>query len=142
MKKFFLSLFLTTICLLGCRTHKVATTEVVTLAKTTKSWNGTPLPKYLDGAPEVTILKITIPPKTKLPVHKHPVINAGVVLKGKLTVISDTQDTLYLKAGEPITELVNTWHFGENEGNEPVEILVFYAGVKGTPITVLKNGGH
>ena len=92
-----------------------------------------------DGNPEITILKIIIPPKAKLPLHKHPEINAGVLLKGELTVISETNDTLHLKAGEPIVELVNTWHFGLNDGAEPVEIIVFYAGITETPITVLKN---
>mgnify|MGYP006111752231 FL=1 len=112
---------------------------VITLAKTTKSWNGEPLPKYLDGNPEVTILKIIVPPKTKLQLHQHPEINAGVLIKGELTVISETNDILYLKAGEPIVELVNTFHYGRNDGKEPAEIIVFYAGVKETPITILKN---
>jgi len=113
--------------------------KVITLAKTTKSWNGEPLPKYLDGNPEVTILKIIVPPKTKLQLHQHPEINAGVLLKGELTVISETNDILYLKAGEPIVELVNTFHYGRNDGKEPAEIIVFYAGVKETPITILKT---
>ena len=113
--------------------------KVITLAKTTKSWNGEPLPKYLDGNPEVTILKIIVPPKTKLQLHQHPEINAGVLLKGELTVISETNDILYLKAGEPIVELVNTFHYGINDGKEPAEIIVFYAGVKETPITILKT---
>ena len=139
MKKIFTLFCFFLICLLGCKPDKITTTEVVTLVKTTESWNGSQLPKYLDGKPEITILKITIPPKTKLPLHKHPEINAGVVLKGELTVISETNDTLHLKAGEPIVELVNTWHFGRNDGTEPVEIIVFYAGVKGTPITILKK---
>jgi quercetin dioxygenase-like cupin family protein len=125
--------------LLGCKSKKITRTEVITLAKTSNSWNGDKLPKYLDGEPEITILKIIIPPKTKLDLHKHPEINAGVVLKGELTVISETQDTLYLKAGESIVELVNKWHFGRNDSTKPVELIVFYAGVKGTPITVLKK---
>jgi hypothetical protein len=54
-------------------------------------------------------------------------------------VISETNDTLHLKAGEPIVEIVNAWHYGENEGNEPAEIIVFYAGVENTPITILKD---
>ena len=87
----------------------------------------------------MTILKITIPPKTRLEVHKHLEINAGVLLKGNLTVISESNDTLHLKAGDPIVELVNTWHYGKNEGTEPAEIIVFYAGVEGTPITVIKE---
>ena len=139
MKKLLLLFCLTSICLPGCDSDRITKTEVITLVRTTESWNGTPLPKYLDGNPEITILKIIIPPKTKFPLHKHPEINAGVVLKGELTVISETNDTLYLKAGEPIVELVNTWHFGRNDGAEPVEIIVFYAGITGTPITILKN---
>lgn len=139
MNKIQISLAFLLIVLNGCKTNKTATTQVITLIKTTESWNGAKLPKYLDGTPEITVLKIIIPPKTNLPMHKHPEANAGVVLKGELTVISETKDTLRLKAGEPIVELVNTWHFGKNEGNEPVEIIVFYAGVQGTPITVLKK---
>lgn len=130
------------VILIGCKPNKISKVEVTTLAKTTESWNGTQLPKYLDGNPEVTILKIIIPPKTKLPVHKHPEINAGVLLKGNLRVISKDNDTLNLKAGEAAVELVNSWHYGENFGTEPVEIIVFYAGVEGTPITVLKEGSN
>ncbi|MCL3782452.1 cupin domain-containing protein [Prolixibacteraceae bacterium JC049] len=123
---------------IGCvSTKKITKTEVVTLVKSDKSWDGMQLPKYATGNPEITILKITIPSKTKLKWHKHPYINAGVLLKGKLTVVSENKDTLYLKANDPIVEVVNTWHYGVNEGKEPAEIIVFYAGVKEKPITVL-----
>ena len=132
-------LFLLCILLIACKPNTNTKIEVTTLVKSTKSWNGAKLPTYLEGTPEVTILKIVIPPKTKLKLHKHPVINAGVLLKGELTVISEANDTLHLKAGEPIVEIVNAWHYGKNEGNEPAEIIVFYAGVENTPITVLKN---
>lgn len=138
MKKLFILFCFSQICIIGCKSNKITDIEVTTLVKTTESWNGKQLPKYPDGNPEITILKIIIPPKTKLPLHKHPDINAGIVLKGELTVISEANDTLYLKAGEPIVELVNTWHFGRNEGTEPVEIIVFYAGIQGTPITILE----
>ena len=123
----------------SCTSNKNKEIEVITLVKSTKSWNGRPLPKYPEGEPEVTILKITIPPKTTLPLHQHPEINAGVLLKGNLTVISETKDTLHLKTGDPIIELVNKWHYGINEGSNPVEIIVFYAGIKGKPITVKKE---
>lgn len=113
--------------------------ETEVLAKTTSSWNGSELPKYPTGQPEVTILRITIPPKTQLPMHKHLVINAGVLLTGKLTVVAEDGHTLHLKAGDSIVELVNKWHYGRNEGDEPAEIIVFYAGTPGTPITVKKT---
>lgn len=109
---------------------------VDTLAQTSLSWDGQNLPQYMQGKPEITILKITIPPKTQLPLHEHPVINAGVLLKGELTVISQDNKVLHLKAGDSIVEVVNTWHYGKNEGSEVAEIIVFYAGVQGTPITV------
>jgi quercetin dioxygenase-like cupin family protein len=138
MKKLFILFCFSQICIIGCKSNKINDIEVTTLVKTTESWNGKQLPKYPDGNPEITILKIIIPPKTKLPLHKHPNINAGILLKGELTVISEANDTLYLKAGEPIVELVNTWHFGQNDGTGPVEIIVFYAGIQGTPITILE----
>ncbi len=108
------------------------------LAKTSSSWDGTPLPSYPEGKPEVTILRIEIPPGARLPWHRHPVINAGVLLKGQLTVESEDHHTLHLKAGDSIVELVNKWHYGKNEGKTPAEIIVFYAGVEGTPITEKK----
>ncbi len=63
-------------------------------------------------------------------------INAGVLLKGQLTVVTEAGDTLHLQTGDPIVELVNEWHYGKNEGDEPAEIIVVYAGTEGTPITV------
>ena len=112
--------------------------KVEVLAKSTQSWDGSPLPHYPDGTPEVTILRITIPAGARLPLHEHPVINAGVLLSGELTVVTEDNKTLQLKAGDPIIEVVNRWHSGSNEGDKPAEILVFYAGVAGSPITVKK----
>jgi len=113
--------------------------EVNVLAKTSKSWNGHTLPRYSKGKPEITILRISIPPHTDLAWHEHPEINAGVMISGELTVITDKQDTLHLQAGDPIVEVVNTWHFGKNEGDKPVDIIVFYAGVKGRAVTILED---
>jgi quercetin dioxygenase-like cupin family protein len=112
--------------------------ESAVLAKTSSSWNGRDLPDYPDGKPEVTILRIIIPPGTELPIHKHPVINAGVLWKGQLTVVTEAGERLHLRAGDAIVEVVNTWHYGKNEGDEPAELIVFYAGVQGTPLSVLK----
>lgn len=112
--------------------------EVSVLAKSGLSWDGRVLPDYPQGKPEVTILKIKIPPGAVLPLHKHPVINAGVLFSGELTVVTEEGKTLQLKAGEALVEVVNTWHYGKNEGNKPAEIMVFYAGALEAPITVNK----
>ncbi len=114
--------------------------KVQVLAKSVCSWDGSKLPQYKKGQPEVTILKITIPAHVKLPWHKHPVINAGVLIKGQLTVITKDNNVLRLKAGDPIVEVVDKWHYGKNEGNTPAEIIVFYAGIKDVPITIIKKG--
>lgn len=113
-----------------------AVTKVDALVKTTQSWDGKTLPAYLQGQPQVTILRITIPAGTRLDTHSHPIINAGVLISGELTVVTEDGKTLRLKAGDPIIEVVNTLHYGLNEGKVPAEIIVFYAGVTDKPITV------
>jgi len=106
------------------------------LAKTTMSWDGGALPNYATSTPEISILRIRIAPGVQLPMHNHPVINAGVLLSGQLTVVTEDNKTLHLKAGQAIVEVVNKWHSGKNEGDDVAEIIVFYAGAIGTPLTV------
>lgn len=122
----------------SCSTPKSQSDEVRVekLMQTTQSWNGDELPDYPVGKPEISILKVIIPPHSKLALHKHPVINAGILLTGELTVISEKNDTLHIKAGDTISEVVETWHYGVNEGDETAEIVVFYAGVVGTPLSI------
>lgn len=108
------------------------------LLQTDQSWNGAALPAYPEGKPEITILRIEIAPGVALPLHSHPVINAGVLLKGSLTVTTESGEVLHLKAGDAIAEVVNTWHYGKNEGDETAEIFVVYVGTPGTPITIKK----
>jgi len=140
MNKLIAYVFFIPLLFISCATKKTfQDINVETVLKTTKSWNGNDLPRYSDGVPEITILKITIPPKTSLKMHKHPFINAGILTKGKLTVMTETDQTLHLKKGDSISELVNIWHYGKNNGSKPAEIIVFYAGIKGKPITVLKD---
>ena len=60
-------------------------------------------------------------------------------MNGELTVVTEDKRTLHLKAGESIVEVVNKWHYGKNDGNETAEVIVFYAGVLDTPISVEKK---
>lgn len=130
---------------LGCGTIRIqpeaneAIPAVKKLVKSTQSWDSELLPAYPQGQPEITILRISIPAGAKLNTHTHPVINAGVLISGALTVMTIDGKTLHLKAGDPIIELVNTLHYGINQGDVPAEIIVFYAGIHGKPITVGKE---
>lgn len=110
--------------------------HVQELVRSSRSWDGAPLPAYPQTQPEIRILRIRIPAGTRLETHHHPVINAGVLLSGELTVVTTAGKTLHLKAGDPIVEVVNTPHYGISSGTEPAEIIVFYAGTEGSPITV------
>ena len=89
--------------------------------------------------PQVTMLRITIPAGEKLATHKHPILNIGYLTKGELTVHSDKGDKLVLRPGDPIVELVDTWHYGESTGKEDAEIVVTYVGEKGDDLSIIKN---
>ena len=132
--------FFVFIAVLSCSEKETRGIIVEKLAETSESWNGDALPNYLEGTPQITVMKFTIPPHTKMKWHKHLVINTGMLLKGNLTVTDDDGKVLEMKEGDVIVELVNKYHFGENKGNTPVEIVVFYSGTVDVPITVLKDG--
>ncbi|WP_263833741.1 cupin domain-containing protein [Sulfurospirillum oryzae] len=129
---------LCSLVLLFSFTFAAGNVESVTLAKSDKSWDGSNLPAYPKEAPEISVLKITIPAHTELPLHKHPIINAGYMVKGSLKVVTDENKTLHLKAGDALIEVVDKWHYGVNEGDEPVEIVVFYAGTKASAYSIKK----
>lgn len=110
--------------------------KVEQLAKTTRSWNGVSLPDYSDKETEITVLRITIAPHTKLPMHYHPVINVGYMLEGELTVISEQGVEKVIAKGDCLVELVGQNHYGENRSDKPARILVIYVGEENQPITV------
>ncbi|OYY13525.1 MAG: cupin [Polynucleobacter sp. 24-46-87] len=110
--------------------------EANVLIKTTTSWNGAKLPPYGEGQPEITIIRYRFGPGASIPMHMHPVINAGVLLKGELNIFTKTGEKITLKAGEPLVELFKEWHYGSNPGSEPVDLIVVYAGMVGAPLTI------
>ncbi|MFI3270468.1 MAG: cupin domain-containing protein [Rikenellaceae bacterium] len=115
-----------------------ASTEVL-IDGENRSWDGAPLIDYPTGKPSITLLRITVAPKSKLPQHYHPVINVGYMLEGSLTVTDDKGNSKTITAGEPLIETVNTIHYGENRGDTDAVILVFYAGEAGETITEISD---
>ena len=109
--------------------------SVETLLKTEASWDGTPYERYPDGAPELTVLKITIPPRTALAWHRHAMPNAAYVVSGELLVEKrDGGQTIRLVAGDVLPEMVEGVHRGVT-GDVPVVLIVFYAGARGLPVS-------
>ena len=109
------------------------------LVNSTKEWNGRLLPSYPAGTPEIKVLRINIPAGVTLPWHLHPVINAAVIIKGDLELYSEDGTTKTFGPGEALIEVVNTVHAGKALGSEDVDVVVFYAGSKGQPTTVLSK---
>lgn len=89
MKNLFFGICLTLLLSSHAWGRSENTVKVEVLARTGSSWDGEALPEYPKGKPEVTILRITIPPKVMLPLHKHPAMNAGILLKGELIVVTE-----------------------------------------------------
>jgi quercetin dioxygenase-like cupin family protein len=112
-------------------------TEV--LAKSTAAWNGRAYEKYGEGRPELTVTKVTIPAHTRLPWHSHPMPSVGYILSGHITVEDRAtgQKKIY-RTGAAIPEQVNAAHRGTTD-DEPVVIIVTYAGTAGQPLSVPKR---
>ena len=106
-----------------------------TLLQTGSSWDGEPYKSYPSGQPELSILKITLAPHTELEWHSHPIPNAAYILSGELTLERKKDGRKQrFAAGQALSETVDTLHRGVT-GDEPVVLVVFYAGISGTLLT-------
>lgn len=121
-----------------CTTISSYSAEKDVLLKTTSTWDKIEYKKLKIKKPEVTVLKIIINVDEALPMHKHDLVNIAYVKKGTLTVITEDNKEITLHEGEVLPELVGKYHYGKNTGKEPVELIVFYIGEKGTPLSVNK----
>ena len=112
---------------------KVEHTELI---RTSQSWDGVELPDYLKGRPELVAVKYVFPAGQKLGWHHHPVMNYGILIQGELTIIGQDGKEKTVHEGEPVVEMVNTIHHGENRGSKPVILYMFYLSQKGLPLAV------
>src|SRR6516225_1922901 len=106
-----------------------------TLLRSSSSWDDEPYKSYPPGQPELSVLKITLQPHTKLEWHSHPVPSAAYIVAGEL-IVERKKDgkKQHCAAGQAVSETVDTLHRGI-AGNKPVVLIVFYAGSRGVPIT-------
>ncbi len=105
------------------------------LMKSEKSWDGAAYKSYPTGKPELTILKVSLPPHSALPWHTNPMPNASYIISGEITVESKaTRKTQKLVAGQAVPEMVDS-AYRATTGDKPVELVVFYAGAKGLPLS-------
>jgi quercetin dioxygenase-like cupin family protein len=104
------------------------------LLHTNEAWDNTPYRAYPNGAPEITVLKITVPAHGELPWHTHSMPSAAYVLSGEITIEEQNSTRRHFSAGQVIPETVNTRHRGI-VGDTPAVFIVFYPGVKGMPLS-------
>lgn len=122
-----------------CTTNLSYSAQKDVLLKTTQTWDNANYKKLKIRKPEVTVLKIIINVNEELPMHKHDLVNIAYVKKGTLTVVTDDNKEITIREGEVLPELIGKYHYGKNTGKEPVELVVFYIGEKGTPLSVNKK---
>lgn len=112
-------------------TREVAAPETDVLLQRSESWNDVPYAAYPQGQPEMTTVRMTIPPHSSLPWHTHDMPNVAYLLSGSLTVEErETGRRATFRAGEAFAESVNNVHRGVT-GSEPAEVIVTYAGTRG-----------
>ena len=120
--------------LLTCLLLAASASHAEAIFKATTSWDDGAI-AYPDGQAEITSIILRIEEGQEPPFHCHPVPTMGYMLKGKVRVDTVDGKSVVLTAGDPLVEVMNTVHRGiALEG--PAEIVVFYAGAEGVPVTV------
>ena len=107
--------------------------DIHPIARTSTTVTGQPI--VVPQNPNVVVSIATFPPGSRLPEHQHPGPHYVYVLEGVLTVVNtETNKTFDVKPGDFVVEMVDTWHYGINNGAVPVKLLVIdqlAAGVTG-----------
>lgn len=106
------------------------------LLRSSSSWDGTPYCEYPQGLPELNLLRIKIAANTALNWHIHPCPVAIYIISGDLVVeLRDSDKHVRLIQGDVMAETINIVHRGIS-GDQGVELLAFYATVRGLALTV------
>jgi len=115
------------------RIMEIKSTE---LLRSSQAWDGSALPDYPSGSPELVVCRMVFPVGAKTGWHHHTVINYGIVEQGELTIVCQDGTERTFREGEAIVEVVGTIHRGENRGAKPVILNMFYVSTPGLTITV------
>jgi quercetin dioxygenase-like cupin family protein len=75
--------------------------------------------------PTIIASTSVFPPGAKTPVHKHLYPHYVFVTAGTLTITNvETGRSYQVPAGHFLVEMLNTWHYGHNDGSVPVTTYV------------------
>lgn len=109
--------------------------KIESVLVTEHSWDGVKLAPYPQSQPELSVIKLYIPPNTTLDWHIHSAPNAGYLLDGTLTLENKLSgEKIVAHAGGALAETLNVAHRGFT-GESGATLIVFYAGTKGLPLS-------
>lgn len=112
----------------------VTSTQIL---QTTTTWNSGKIEYPDTESAEITALHIEFAPGSETTWHRHPVPSLAYIMSGELEVTIKDGETKIFREGDAFAEVINTWHYGKNIGDEPVRLVVFYVGKKGMKLTEL-----
>ncbi|MGZ6006540.1 MAG: cupin domain-containing protein [Rhizomicrobium sp.] len=105
------------------RAADAPTVQVTPVTRTSTTVTGQPI--VVPERPDVIVSIATFPPGARIPEHQHPHPHYVYVLEGVLTVVNtDANKTFDVKAGDFVVEMMDTWHYGINNGPVQVKLLV------------------
>ena len=111
--------------------------EAITLIQTSKGLSGKNF-NYLEGKPELRLLKVKIPVGMKTPIHTHPSPMLIHVTRGRLKHVRG-EEINFFKAGDAFVESNNGGaHYVKNIGKKPAILHVGVVSVVGMPTAINK----
>ena len=106
--------------------------EVIPIIQSSKGLSGKNF-NYLEGEPELRLLKVKIPVGLKTPIHNHPSPMLIHVTRGRLKHVRG-EEINFFKAGDAFIESNNGGsHYVKNVGKKPAILHVGVVSVVGMP---------
>lgn len=110
--------------------------QITPLLQTDQTNTGQPVEYPKTDNPEISIVKVVIPPGVETGWHKHPVHGFAVILQGELNIKRRDGESLTYRAGDAFAEMTHEVHRGKNVSDEPVELIMFIMGEKGLSFSI------
>ncbi len=111
--------------------------EVIPLIQSSKGLSGKNF-NYLEGKPELRLLKVKIPVGLKTQIHTHPSPMLIHVTRGRLKHVRG-KEINFFKAGDAFIESNNgSAHYVKNVGKKPAILHVGVVSVVGMPTAINK----
>ena len=111
--------------------------KVIPLIQSTKGLSGENF-NYLEGEPELRLLKVKIPPGLETPIHTHPSPMLIHVTRGRIKHVRG-EEINFFKAGDAFIESNKGGaHYLKNVGKKPAILHVGVVSIVGMPTAINK----